>query len=271
MEWILTDIQANLEKYTGKKPPHAGANTCVKTENGCLLSFKYCNVAHVSDKESAVYLLLKDDRLILFTESKAVGACAEEISENIGAKEQLEAFFRGLTAGDIFALEHMEDRITKLEDTLLCGTRIRPQSMNKILVLRHEILKIKRYYEELITITDVLSEDRLYFSDEALCRAFAAIDRHMDRLLAYAEHLREYITQVREAYQAQIDIEQNNIMRIFTVITTVFFPLTLIAGWYGMNLKMPEFAWDYGYVFVIVLSLLVCAGTVICFKRKKWF
>jgi magnesium transporter len=76
---------------------------------------------------------------------------------------------------------------------------------------------------------------------------------------------------VREAYQAQVDIEQNQIMKTFTVITAVFFPLSLIAGWYGMNFQMPEFGWRLGYPYVIALSAAVCAVCVICFKLKKWF
>ena len=93
----------------------------------------------------------------------------------------------------------------------------------------------------------------------------------MDYLLNSVMHLREYITQVREAYQAQIDIEQNQIMKVFTVMTSIFLPLTLIVGWYGMNLQMPEFSWSFGYPFVIILSVSVILASVIIFKVKRWF
>ena len=77
---------------------------------------------------------------------------------------------------------------------------------------------------------------------------------------------------MRDAYQAQIDIEQNNLMRIFTVITAVFLPLTLMVGWYGMNFKyMPELEWQYSYPVFIVVSVLVCIVLLIIFKKKKWF
>ena len=59
-------------------------------------------------------------------------------------------------------------------------------------------------------------------------------------------------------------------MKVFTVITSIFFPLTLIVGWYGMNFtSMPEFAWKYGYVYVIVLSVAVVAALLIVGKRKN--
>jgi magnesium transporter len=82
---------------------------------------------------------------------------------------------------------------------------------------------------------------------------------------------RDYVSQVREAYQAQVDIDQNTIMKVFTVITSIFLPLTLLVGWYGMNLRMPEFSWDYGYPFVILLSVIVVSLCVVFFKKKKWF
>ena len=61
-------------------------------------------------------------------------------------------------------------------------------------------------------------------------------------------------------------------MKYFTAITSIFFPLTLIVGWYGMNFKyMPEFEWRYGYIFVILLSVAVVAVLTIIGKKKKWF
>ena len=60
-------------------------------------------------------------------------------------------------------------------------------------------------------------------------------------------------------------------MKIFTVFTVIFSPLSFIAGWYGMNFTtMPELKWRGGYVFVIVLSLLTAAGVLLFFKKKRW-
>ena len=84
-------------------------------------------------------------------------------------------------------------------------------------------------------------------------------------------NLRDYVTQMREAYQSQIDIEQNNLMRLFTVITTVFQPLTLMVGWYGMNFAhMPELRWNYAYPVFIGASVIVCVLLLAFFKKKRW-
>ena len=97
------------------------------------------------------------------------------------------------------------------------------------------------------------------------------MSHRVDRLEAAVAHLRECTTQIREAYQAQIDIEQNQIMKIFTVLTAVFMPLSLIVGWYGMNFQMPEYRWSFGYPLVILFSIVVCSVTAWIFKRKNWY
>ena len=80
--------------------------------------------------------------------------------------------------------------------------------------------------------------------------------------MSRTSHLLEYAQQVKEAYQAQIDARQNS-----TVISTIFFPLTLITGWYGMNFRdMPGL--EDGYPFVVILSVIVIVGCIIIFKKK---
>ena len=76
---------------------------------------------------------------------------------------------------------------------------------------------------------------------------------------------------VREAYQALLDIESNKVMKLFTVITSIFLPLTLLVGWYGMNLSMPETASRYTYPVVIIVSIAIVVGAIVYFKRKRWF
>ena len=79
------------------------------------------------------------------------------------------------------------------------------------------------------------------------------------------------MTQVRESYEAEVDISLNTTMKIFTVVTTIFLPLTLIVGWYGMNFDMPEYGWKNGYLFVSILSFLFLSAGILFFRKKKWF
>ncbi len=94
---------------------------------------------------------------------------------------------------------------------------------------------------------------------------------HMvEKRIARPQILREYGLQIRELFQAEIDIRQNRIMKILTIVTTIFLPLTLVAGWYGMNFSnMPELSWKYGYPAVIVISLVIVMICLWIMKKKK--
>lgn len=60
-------------------------------------------------------------------------------------------------------------------------------------------------------------------------------------------------------------------MRFFTVIATIFLPLTLVVGWYGMNMDMPEYKSEYAYPVVIIVSIVIVVASIAYFKKKKWF
>ena len=98
------------------------------------------------------------------------------------------------------------------------------------------------------------------------------VEKRIGRLKDEAQMLREYGLQVRELFQAEIDIRQNNIMKILTIVTTIFLPLSLVAGWYGMNFtNMPELTWHYGYGFIILLSIVITILNILYFKKKKFW
>ena len=91
------------------------------------------------------------------------------------------------------------------------------------------------------------------------------------RLREDIDMLRDSVNHLQDAYSSYLDLKLNHTMQVFTLITTIFFPLTLIVGWYGMNFKnMPELSWKYGYLFVILLSVAVVAILTFIFKKKKW-
>ena len=69
----------------------------------------------------------------------------------------------------------------------------------------------------------------------------------------------------------KLDVKQNRTMALLTVITTIFMPLTLIAGWYGMNFKyMPELEYKWAYPAVIAVSIIIVIVSLLFFKKKKW-
>ena len=88
----------------------------------------------------------------------------------------------------------------------------------------------------------------------------------------HVQLLKENALQLRELYQAHQDAQQNRVMCILTVVTTLLLPLTLLTGWYGMNfVYMPELQWKYGYLVVIIAAVFIVVLEIIYFKKKKFF
>lgn len=171
--------------------------------------------------------------------------------------------------GDTTYLETIENEIETMEELAL---KKQPVDQTKELIcLRKKLLVLKRYYESLYDLLDDLEENQNEFFAERQLQMFVLQKNRVDRLLQTVAGLRDYVTQVREAYQNQLDISLNKTMQFFTVITTVFLPLTLIVGWYGMNLQMPELDYPLTYPIICVLSLAIVWGCLWAFKRKKWF
>jgi len=180
----------------------------------------------------------------------------------------LQLFFSEMIREDFEYIEDLEDRITETENGLiLTGDETAPA---KIIAYRKEIRRLKKYAESLGRILQGLYENENKLMTDEMQRHFKILNDKMDRVLMEAQTLHEYVSQLREAYQAQTDIEQNNLMKVFTVVATIFMPLTLLVGWYGMNLKMPEVQMDWAYPVVVVVSAIIFFGGLIFFRKKKW-
>ncbi len=170
---------------------------------------------------------------------------------------------------DLALLEKTEQRLNRMEENILCG-RIEtyPPEMNDI---RGDLLDLRVHYEQLIDLGQELEENENgFFRDENL-RFFHMFTERVVRLQDLVSGQREYVMQLRDLLQSRLEVRQNRIMTLLTVITSIFLPLTLIAGWYGMNFRyMPELEWRYSYPIVIAVSVLIVIVCLIWFKKKKW-
>lgn len=238
-----------------------------------LISFDWYDIHDVNSKPWRIVICYTQKNIFFICEGEE---CLSHIVSLVGKEQSddrvLYVFFSELIKDDIDYLEELEEQITENEDQVISNYKSYKQEYaGEIIALRRELLKLKRYYEQLNQIFEGLMEDENDLISSDNLRYFRILDSKIDRLFAHVLNLRDYVTQVREAYQAQVDIEQNSLMKIFTVVTSIFMPLTLLVGWYGMNLKMPEFNWDYGYHLVIGISSVLVVVLIIVFKRKKWF
>jgi magnesium transporter len=179
-------------------------------------------------------------------------------------------FLERLIKDDFIILEKLEKKISEYEDI------INSNKMNKdinfvISGLRKRLLLQNNYYEQLIQVGEDLEENVLDLFEEDQLRYFALFSNRVSRLSNTTRMLQDYCIHVRDAYHSQMDYNLNNIMKLFTVVTSIFLPLTLIVGWYGMNFTtMPELTWKYGYLFVIVITVVVAVAFLFYFKKKKF-
>ena len=142
--------------------------------------------------------------------------------------------------------------------------------MNLINDIRGELQELRVHYEQLMDFSQELTDNENgYFETENL-RYFRVITDKIARLLDILNSRREHTVQLRDLYHYQMDLKQNRMMSTLTVVATIFMPLSLIAGWYGMNfVNMPELATKYGYPVIILICLAIVAGEIIFFKKKK--
>lgn len=211
--------------------------------------------------------------ILLSDNAKAVCGIADELSAEVGKPVSFDRLLYTLlersTQNDSEHLEGVEQEISRVEDQLISSGN--KNCVQQIIGLRKKLMLFKRHYEQTLNILDNIQENENGLIDSKSMRLFKIYANRVDRLYHIVLNLRDYVTQVREAYQAEVDINLNSVMKLFTVITAIFLPLTLIVGWYGMNLQMPEFAWPFGYPMVIILSAAVAVFCLYYFKKHKWY
>ena len=180
------------------------------------------------------------------------------------------AFFNQLVARDLHHLEEIEDRAQALEDQVL-NNQLK-EFTAPMTSLRKESTAWFRYYSQLDDVAcELRKNDNGFFSQEETL-LFQMFEDRVIRLREESQLLREYCAQIQNMFQAEIGIRQNHIMQILTIVTTVFLPLSLIAGWYGMNFRnMPELTAEHGYLVICIVSAVCVLVELWIFKRKKWF
>lgn len=178
-------------------------------------------------------------------------------------------FLEQIIRGDMKLMEQYDRQLDEMEYAILNeDADIASMKVNDI---RSDIRDIKIHYEQLMDFAQTLEENENSFFKPENIRYFRLFANKIERLRDTSASVRDYTMQIRDLYKAQLDIKQNKIMTILTVVTTIFMPLTLIVGWYGMNFKyMPELDKPMAYPVIIVLSVLIVVFSLIFFKKKKW-
>lgn len=174
-------------------------------------------------------------------------------------------FIHQLLFDDTVFLQSLEDRLTILEDTLTT------KDNNELLGIRKKLTILSSYYHQLDDLVNILSDNETNFFSPRECNVFKLQLHRIDRLYDHIFSMKEYSLQIKEMYQAKVDAHQNKVVNILSIATSIFFPLSIITGWYGMNFKnMPELYFDNGYWIIIGVSILVVVVELAILKFKKY-
>lgn len=252
-EIFTTKAEVNYDSLTG--------TFCIPTQS-----------SHTDDPQKFSYAL--DETGIVFIDN---GDTVENIVKRIQRfkkwkKPSLERFFYDflelIIHDDLSTMQRYEMELDNLEKEIMTDTEAADMSRNND--IRSDIRDLRTHYEQLLDLGQELEENENGFFNEENLRYFRMFSSRVERLYEAATHIRDYTIQLNDLYQSQLDVKQNRIMTVLTVVTTIFMPLTLIVGWYGMNFKyMPELESKMGYPVVILLSILIIVGSLIFFKIKK--
>lgn len=178
-------------------------------------------------------------------------------------------FLERMVSQDLPLFEKYEDRLGILEDRILEGDM--KDIVEDILDIRTELGIFHTHYEQLLDLCQELLENENNFFKVENLRYFEMFSNRVDRLNDIVSSLRERAMQVRDLHDSQLNVRQNKISTMLAIIASIFLPLTLLVGWYGMNFRyMPELEYRYSYPILVGVCVLIVVLNIIFFKIKKW-
>ena len=177
-------------------------------------------------------------------------------------------FLEQIVKDDLALLESYEKELDAIDKDVENGD---DPDMARLGDIRYYLRDLRVHYDHLIDMAQEFEENENNFFKAENLRFFKLFSGRVSRLFDIVNSLLEYNAQIRDTYKSRLDVKQNHIMTVLTVVTTIFMPLTLIVGWYGMNFRyMPELNSPIGYPVVIAVSALIVIFSLIFFKVKKW-
>lgn len=254
----------------------------VDTENSYLNVLPTCYVGSVAipDKENPTadpycFAFCLDRNHLCFLDNGDLCANTIEIIYDHHLLRQpstaycLFEFFRLLVKNDQKFLSCYEDKMEDTEEAILNNEKI---DVNHIMLYyRRTLLKLDAFYGQLVDIFDEINDNVNNILTKEEAELFAEIQQTCERLGDRVSILREYSIQLRELHQTQIDTEQNNTMQLFTIITVLFAPLTLMTGWFGMNfVHFPGIDAIWAYPVFILAVLIIVVIEIIVFRKRGW-
>jgi magnesium transporter len=168
------------------------------------------------------------------------------------------------------------EEIESLEEDLLDAPT--PEMLQRIHFFKREMILMRKAVWPLREVINALQRGEVIFISEAIMVYLRDLHDHAIQVIDTVETFRDMLSSMVEIYLSMISNRLNEVMKVLTIFSVIFIPLTLISGIYGMNFStaaspfnMPELDWYFGYPFALGLMALVGGGMMLIFKKKGWF
>ena len=166
-------------------------------------------------------------------------------------------------------LEHYGNKLEALEDEVLA--RPTEATIQQVHRLRRELLLVRREMWPMREVLHTLQRESHECLHDTTRMYLRDVYDHMIQIIELCETYRELANGLTETYMSSLTIRTNEVMKVLTIITTIFIPITFLAGVYGMNFQyLPELHWRWAYPLFWVICGSLGLGMVILFKRKRW-
>jgi len=166
-------------------------------------------------------------------------------------------------------LENLEERIEKLEEGLIRQTT--HTKLQSIHDLKREVIFLRKSLWPLRETISSLERSDSGLISESAAIYFRDISDHIIAIIDSVDTFREMLSGMIDIYLSSTSMRLNEVMKVLTIIATIFMPLTFLAGIYGMNFRyMPELEWHWGYFAFWSIMLIIAILMLIFFRRKKW-
>ncbi|WP_461205518.1 magnesium transporter CorA family protein [Clostridium sp. DL1XJH146] len=167
------------------------------------------------------------------------------------------------------AIAELEIEADKIEISILKNPM--KEHVDKLISFRRQVYTIRKNLNPMRYIGDSLTRKDNKMIENQYISYFSDLKDRIDKLMDSLDNLVQDLALVREAFESEVSNKTNEIMKVFTIVTSIFLPLNLITSMQGMNFKkMPLIKYDYGYFYMLLFMIVISIILIIIFKKKKW-
>lgn len=228
----------------------------VLTRNNCLLTFQ--------ERDGDVFNIIRE----------RIRSDKGRIRK-LGADYLMYRLLDSIVDNYFYILQDMDDTIEGIEDDLIYDPNT--NTIETIHSMRKKIIKLRRAVTPLRDIIFSIEREKYPYIAKSTYIFLRDLYDHIRQNIETMENYREILNGMLEIYLSSSGQKLNEVVKVLTIISTIFIPLTFLAGIYGMNFNtsvskwnMPELNWMFGYPLVLIIMLVIAVSMIFFFKKKKW-